>query len=209
MMTQSKDANNHYFTSAPSGDAERHRFTIPGPQGDLTIEGSAGVFSRHGLDKGTAVLLDTMRKHNFPHPPDGSSLCDIGCGSGVIAITLAAMFPQCTVYAVDVNERARALCADNARANALTNVVVCAPDEIDEAIRFSLVWSNPPIRIGKDALHELLLLWLGRLTIDGLAHLVVNKNLGADSLQKWMESNNYSVERLGSSKGFRVFEVSN
>jgi 16S rRNA G1207 methylase RsmC len=209
MMTQSKNDNNHYFSSAPTGDAERHRFTIPGPHGDLTIDGSAGVFSQHGLDKGTAVLLDTMRKHDFPHPSDGSSLCDIGCGSGVIAITLAAMFPQCTVYAVDVNERARALCADNARTNALTNVVVCAPDEIDEAIRFSLVWSNPPIRIGKDALHELLLFWLGRLTNDGLAHLVVNKNLGADSLQKWMESNSYSVERLGSSKGFRVFEVSN
>jgi len=208
-MTQSKNDNNHYFSSAPTGDAERHRFTIPGPHGDLTIDGSAGVFSQHGLDKGTAVLLDTMRKHDFPHPSDGSSLCDIGCGSGVIAITLAAMFPQCTVYAVDVNERARALCADNARTNALTNVVVCAPDEIDEAIRFSLVWSNPPIRIGKDALHELLLFWLGRLTNDGLAHLVVNKNLGADSLQKWMESNSYSVERLGSSKGFRVFEVSN
>lgn len=209
MMTQSKNDNNHYFSSAPTGDAERHRFTIPSPHGDLTIDGSAGVFSQHGLDKGTAVLLDTMRKHDFPHPSDGSSLCDIGCGSGVIAITLAAMFPQCTVYAVDVNERARALCADNARTNALTNVVVCAPDEIDEAIRFSLVWSNPPIRIGKDALHELLLFWLGRLTNDGLAHLVVNKNLGADSLQKWMESNSYSVERLGSSKGFRVFEVSN
>ncbi len=207
-MTQNKDANNHYFTSAPTGDANRHQFTIPGPHGELVIEGSAGVFSQHGLDKGTAVLLDTLRKHDFPHPPDGSSLCDIGCGSGVIAITLAAMFPQCTVYAIDVNERARALCTDNARANKIRNVVVCAPDEVPTDIRFSLVWSNPPIRIGKEALHDLLLLWLGRLAHDGLAHLVVNKNLGADSLQKWMEGNNYSVQRLGSSKGFRVFEVS-
>lgn len=207
MMTQDKDTNSHYFTGAPSGDSQRHRFSIPGPHGELIFDGSSGVFSQHGLDKGTAVLLDTMRKRGVRAPEPGSALCDVGCGSGVIAVTLASMFPQCTVYAIDVNERARQLCADNARLNGLANVRVCAPDEVDPALRFALVWSNPPIRIGKQALHELLTIWLGRLDSDGSAHLVVNKNLGADSLQQWMESNHYDVQRLASSNGFRVFEV--
>ncbi len=207
-MMQDKDTNSHYFAPSPAGDSQRHRFTIPGPHGPLTFDGASGVFSQHGLDKGTAVLLDTMRKQPPREPAPGSALCDVGCGSGVIAVTLAAMFPQCTVYAVDVNERARQLCAENALLNHLTNVKVCAPEDIDPALRFSLLWSNPPIRIGKDSLHELLTTWLARLANDGAAHLVVSKNLGADSLQHWMESLHYSVERLGSSKGFRVFEVS-
>ncbi|MEI8286827.1 MAG: methyltransferase [Actinomycetes bacterium] len=206
-MTQDNQKNSHYFTAAPAGNASRHRFTVAGPHGDLIIEGASGVFSQHGLDKGTGVLLDTMRKRDISAPVAGSALCDVGCGSGVIAITLAALYPQCTVYAVDVNERARALCADNACVNKLANIVVCSPDDIDPNVKFALIWSNPPIRIGKDALHELLNTWLGRLNADGAAHLVVSKNLGADSLQQWMESHHFSVERLGSSKGFRVFEV--
>ncbi len=207
-MTQDKDTNTHYFSEAPQGDGQRHRFTVPGPRGDLTIEGAAGVFSQHGLDKGTAVLLDAMRKHEVPTPPPGSALCDVGCGSGVIALTLASLFPECTVYAIDINERARTLCAENAATNGLHNVVVLSPDAVDPALQYSLIWSNPPIRIGKDALHQLLTLWLKRLTPNGLAHLVVSKNLGADSLKAWMESQNFCVERLNSSKGFRVFEVS-
>jgi 16S rRNA G1207 methylase RsmC len=206
-MTQDNQNNSHYFSATPSGDASRHQFTIAGPHGDLIIEGASGVFSQHGLDKGTGVLLDTMRKREVTPPVAGTALCDVGCGSGVIALTLAAKYPQCTVYAVDVNERARALCADNARTNKLSNILVCSPEEIDPDVRFALIWSNPPIRIGKDALHQLLDTWLARLNSDGAAHLVVSKNLGADSLQQWMESRRYAVERLGSSKGFRVFEV--
>lgn len=206
-MTQDNQNNSHYFAASPKGDALRHRFTITGPQGELIFEGSSGVFSQHGLDKGTGVLLDTMRKAELADPAPGSALCDVGCGSGVIALTLASRFPLCTVYAVDVNERARALCAENARTNNLSNVVVCSPEEIDPTLRFTLIWSNPPIRIGKEALHQLLITWLARLATDGTAHLVVSKNLGADSLKQWMESMQYSVERLASSKGFRVMEV--
>lgn len=211
MMTQDTNDNNpkqgHYFSESPTAPSQRHRFTIWGPNGDLTVFGESGVFSQHGVDKGTAVLLDALRKHEVPTPQPGSSLCDLGCGSGVIALTLAALFPQCTVYAIDVNERARALCAENAKTNKLSNVVVCSPEACDPSLRFSLMWSNPPIRIGKAELHTLLTTWLSRLDEDGTAHLVVNKNLGADSLSQWLQQQSYSTKRLGSSKGFRVLEV--
>ena len=87
-----------------------------------------------------------------------------------------------------MNERRRALCAANAAANGITNVVVRAPDEVPADVRFDAIWSNPPIRIGKPALHELLTTWLGRLTPDGRAALVVQKHLGSDSLQRWLNA---------------------
>lgn len=121
---------------------------------------------------------------------------------------MAAAFPHCIVHAVDVNERARQLCTDNAHRNGLTNVLVSAPDEVDPSVRFHLLWSNPPVRIGKSALHDLLANWLGRLHQQGHADLVVGKNLGSDSLAEWLERRGHVVARLASARGFRVLRVS-
>ena len=208
-MTQDRPTpkQSHYFSASPDVDSRRHRFTLPSARGDLEMMTESGVFSQHGLDKGTGVLLETMRRLPLATPPDGASLCDIGCGSGAIALTLAALYPNCTIYAVDVNERARHLCAENARANNITNVVVAAPEEVDSSLRFAIIWSNPPIRIGKTELHALLTMWLSRLEPTGHADIVVSKNLGADSLATWIENLGYVVTRLASSKGFRVLDV--
>jgi 16S rRNA G1207 methylase RsmC len=197
----------HYFSSAPQSDSRRSEFTIESVRGTLTLFAESGVFSQHGLDKGTAVLLDTMRKLPASPLPAGSLLCDLGCGSGAIALTLATMYPQCTVYAVDINERARELCEENAKRNSCSNVIVASPESIDSAISFATLWSNPPIRIGKQALHDLLATWLSKLKPDGTAHLVVSKNLGADSLSQWIQSISFSCEKVASSKGFRVLAV--
>lgn len=84
------------------------------------------------------------------------------------------------------------------------------PDKAFAALgdrKVSLIWSNPPVRIGKEALHELLVSWLSVLTDDGVAYLVVQKNLGADSLQKWLHGQGFSCEKLASAKGFRILEA--
>ena len=123
---------------------------------------------------------------------------------------MAAASPGATVWAVDVNERARELTAANARANGLTNVRVAAPGEVDADVELSAIWSNPPIRIGKEALHALLLTWLPRLAPGGRAELVVQRNLGADSLHRWLEQTlpqGLTVARAASSKGYRVLSV--
>lgn len=211
-MTENKPAakksTSHYFSGAQEAASKRTKFSIQGPRGDLSLVADAGVFSQHGLDKGTSVLLESMAKLTPREIPAGSALCDLGCGTGAIALTLASMYPDCTIHAIDVNERARELCAESAERNGLNNIVVAAPTEVDPDIAFQLLWSNPPIRIGKDALHELLLTWLSRLAPNGLAHLVVSKNLGADSLADWMTEHHFPTVRLGSSKGFRVLQVS-
>ncbi len=137
----------------------------------------------------------------------GGDVLDLGCGYGPIALTLARRNPAATVWALDVNERARALCAENAATAGLDNVRVVAPDEVPDGMGFAALWSNPPIRIGKVALHDLLLRWLGRLDATGAAHLVVHKNLGSDSLARWMNEQGWATVRRSSHDGYRLLDV--
>jgi 16S rRNA G1207 methylase RsmC len=74
-------------------------------------------------------------------------------------------------------------------------------------VRFAAIYSNPPVRVGKAALHDLLLKWLPRLKPGGRAYLVVQRNLGADSLATWLATQGYQVGRLKSKKGYRILEV--
>lgn len=196
------DAAGHYFDPAP-GAASRPssvRLVLP----DLTIELATdrGVFSADRVDAGTKYLL-----LDGPALPATGTFVDLGCGYGPIACTLASRAPGATVWAVDVNERARALCRANAEALGLDNVVVAAPDEVPEDVTVDRLWSNPPIRIGKAALHEMLQRWLGRLDPGGVALLVVQKHLGADSLQRWLQGEGWRADRLGSRSGYRLLEV--
>ena len=197
----------HYFDPSPTSPSHTSEFTIVVAGRTLVLESDAGVFSPHGLDKGTAVLLEWVQQHSPVMDDTHQNLCDLGCGSGPIALVMAVLYPQCTVYALDINERARLLCTENARRNNLTNIIVAHPDEVDTTTSFALLWSNPPIRIGKRELHELLTTWLTRLLPDGLAHLVVSKNLGADSLTTWLNDQGYPTMKKASSKGFRILEV--
>ena len=168
----------------------------------FTMETDTGVFSRGHLDAGTSLLLRSsavLASHG--------DLLDLGAGSGAIALTMARRSPDATVWALDVNSRARDLCRRNAVRNGLTNVRVVAPDDVPADARFSTIWSNPPIRIGKIALHALLLTWLARLDAAGTATLVVQKHLGADSLQRWLTGAGHPTQRLMSKAGFRLLAV--
>jgi 16S rRNA G1207 methylase RsmC len=195
----------HYFTASPSGREDRRRLRVRLADRELEVEVAGGVFSPGGLDRGTAVLLGEA-----PVPPPAGTFLDLGCGWGPVALTLALRSPAATVYAVDVNERAVDLTARNAAALGLAGVRASRPDGIPDQVAFDLIWSNPPVRVGKAALHELLLAWLPRLAPGGVAHLVVAKNLGADSLLRWLAGalgEGYAVCRLATSGGFRVLEV--
>jgi 16S rRNA (guanine1207-N2)-methyltransferase len=168
----------------------------------LELETDAGVFSADRLDPGTRMLLDTA-----PAPPPAGDLVDVGCGYGPLALVLAARSPAARVWAVDVNERALGLCARNAARAGLANVRAVAPTEPGLPARVDAIWSNPPLRIGKQALHTLLAGWLGRLTPQGSAHLVVQRHLGSDSLHRWLEAEGWPVQRVASRAGYRVLKV--
>ncbi len=192
----------HYFDGEPrvASATEVVDVTLPGVA--FTMLTDRGVFSHGHLDTGTAVLL-----REAPTPPVAGTFLDLGCGSGAIALALAKRSPDAIVWAVDVNDRARELTATNAERNRVTNVRVAAPDQVPADLRFDLIWTNPPIRIGKAALHELLLAWLGRLAADGSAVLVVQKHLGADSLQRWLVERGHPTDRIASHAGFRLLRV--
>jgi 16S rRNA (guanine1207-N2)-methyltransferase len=192
----------HYFeTPAPGARAPgRVGLTVAGRTLELATD--AGVFSRAQLDPGTSVLLEVI-----PPPPPTGDLLDVGCGYGPIALSMAVQSPSAVVWAVDVNERARELCAANAAAVGAGNVRVCHPDEVPADVRFARIASNPPIRIGKEALHDLLSRWLARLEPGGEAYLVVQKHLGSDSLQRWLIEQGWPTDRIVSRRAFRVLRA--
>ncbi len=188
-----------YFEEQPVVPSAEREVVVRGLGGPVRLTTDRGVFSHGALDAGTALLLKQA-----PLPPAQGTFLDLGCGTGAIALMLARRAPAARVIAVDVNERARELCARNAAANGIDNVEVLAPDAVDAAIRFDLIWSNPPIRIGKPALHDLLRRWFGLLTPDGQAVLVVQKHLGSDSLQRWLTEQGWPTERIAAAKGYRL-----
>ena len=192
----------HYFNEDPEVPSARKRIDVSLPDGSFSIETDTGVFSHGRVDSGTKVLL-----MEAPSLPESGNVLDLGCGAGPIAMTMARRSPGCAVWAVDVNERARQLTHDNASALGLTNIAVATPDDVPSDVMFNVIWSNPPIKVGKQELHDLLNRWLARLSPDGYAVLVVNKNLGSDSLAKWLTELGWTVKRISSRQGFRVLTV--
>jgi 16S rRNA G1207 methylase RsmC len=196
-------AREHYFAVDPSAPARTTLVAFAAGGREFQLRAAGGVFSADRLDPGTAVLL---RKAELPGPDAEGALLDLGCGYGPIACVLATLAPKATVYAVDVNRRALELTRDNA-ATLGVGVDARAPDEIPADVSFAQIWSNPPIRVGKAALHELLLHWLPRLAPDGVAWLVVARHLGGDSLAAWLVEQGFRVDRHASQLGFRVLRV--
>lgn len=201
--------NEHYFSATPSGDSQRQVIEVQLAGKPVRVETAGGIFSPDGLDRGTRVLLDTV-----PNPPVTGNFLDLGSGWGPIALTLGLLAPQAQVTAVEVNERAAELTRANATRLGLSNVDVQHPDEVAIHRRFDLIWSNPPIRIGKAALHEILSRWLPTLNPGGQAWLVVAKKLGADSLLPWISSmleseypGEFTANRAATAKGFRVLRI--
>lgn len=190
----------HYFSNTSRSGEDRQVTSATVWGRDYRLITARGVFARSGLDTATRVLLRTCDP-----PTDARRLCDLGCGYGPIAIPLADHCRNAVVDAVDVNEAALALCADNAAtAGVADRIRTFDPAGTDPDTRYDEIWSNPPIRVGKQALHELLLQWLPRLVPGGVFRMVVGKNLGADPLQRWTTEQGYRCERAASAKGFRV-----
>jgi 16S rRNA (guanine1207-N2)-methyltransferase len=195
----------HYFSSTPSGDLKLRQINVQIAGRTVSATTAGGVFSPERIDAGTGVLLS-----HTPAPPPGGNLLDLGCGWGPVALTLALESPHATVWAVDVNERALELMRRNAESLGLHNINACLPSDVPADIRFMTIWSNPPIRVGKNELHDMLLNWLPRLEAGSDAWLVVQRNLGSDSLHRWLQAElprDYAVLRAATNKGYRVLRV--
>ena len=199
-------SDNHYFASSPEGPLVTREITVNLNGNKTQVLTAGGIFSPEHIDQGTQVLLTHLEAAN----PTGTFL-DIGCGWGPIALALALQSPKAKIYAIDVNERSLQLTKMNAEKLGITNIIVCKPENVPQEIMFDEIWSNPPIRVGKKVLHEILNVWIKKLVQGGTARLVVQKNLGSDSLHKWLMeefSPEFDSTRIDSSKTFRVLKVS-
>lgn len=195
-------SGSQYFESRPQAGTRPGRVNLVLPDMHLELTADRGVFSADRIDPGTRVLLETV-----PSPAARGHLLDLGCGYGPVGLAMAVRAPGATVWAVDVNERALALTRQNAATAGLGNVRTCHPGEVDPTVRFTTIWSNPPVRVGKPALQALLAEWLSRLADDGAAYLVVHKHLGSDSLHRWLLDQGWPTQRRTSRAGYRVLEV--
>jgi len=194
----------HYFEARPAAASRPRTVRLRLGELNLELQADRGVFGSRGIDLGTMVLLK-----EGPAPPESGDLLDLGCGYGPIALTLARRAPAARVWAVDVNERALDLTRANAETARTPNVTALPPEQVPSEVRFDAIYSNPPVRVGKGPLHELLLRWLPRLRDGGAAYLVVQRNLGSDSLAKWLGEQGFEVSRLKSKKGYRILQVKN
>src|SRR5437870_4592551 len=195
-------AERHYFDARPDVPSRPGEVELVLPDGVVSLRTDRGVFSASRVDPGTVILL-----RRSPAPPASGHLLDLGCGYGPIALTVARRAPGATVWAVDVNERALDLVRENAATLGLANVRAATPDAVPPDVGFAGIWSNPPIRTGKEALHRMLLEWLARLDPGARAWLVVQKHLGGDSLAAWLNSGGYPTTRLASKRAYRILEV--
>lgn len=200
-------SSEHYFSETPGSDFKPKEIRVEINGLAVSVETAGGIFSPDHIDQGTAVLLEHLDK-----VPPGGNLLDVGCGWGPIALALASRSPHATVWAIDVNERSLELTKRNAARLGLSNVIVCRPEEVPAELEFDGIWSNPPIRVGKAELHSILQAWLPRLADGAESYLVVQKNLGADSLHRWLEAElpaGFSTIRVDTSKSFRILRVKN
>ncbi|WP_232340537.1 MULTISPECIES: class I SAM-dependent methyltransferase [Bifidobacterium] len=199
------DGGEQYFVARPASPDQRRTIQVELAGRTCQVEVSHGVFSSGRLDLGTSVLLKRV-----PQPPAEGDFLDLGCGWGPIALSMAMQSPKANIYAVDTNLRALDLTARNAQTQDLDKVHTLTPEQVPDDLRFDLIWSNPPIRVGKAALHDLLMTYLPRLKPQGRAYLVVQRNLGADSLIPWLADTlgpGWTAEKYASSKGYRIIEV--
>ena len=194
-------SSDHYFTPDPTSPSTPTTHQVQVRKLQLTLAGDRGVFNHGELDWGTRVLIENAQV------PTGGVLLDLGCGGGAIAVALAKLRPNAEVWAVDINERAIEVARRSVKLNDLSNVRVVTVGDVPAELQFDAIWSNPPIRVGKDELHRLLREWLARLTPQGCADLVVHKNLGSDSLAKWLAAEGYVVQRHTSKQGYRILHV--
>ena len=190
----------HYFEENPSSEEIESSVQLSLPDFTCSLKTASNVFSWQKIDSGTKFFLLNVPTPQVPP----NNVLDLGCGYGPITEVLEHRFPNGKVWGIDVNNRAIDLAKRNVQKG---STVICKPDEVPEEVTFDLIWSNPPIRIGKQNLKILLTTWLNRLNLNGSAFFVINKNLGSDSIQQWLENETWTTSRLKSVRGYRLIEV--
>lgn len=189
----------HYFTNE-NLESKIVKFNVGFNGYMFSFNTDNGVFSKAELDFGTYLLIKNILKKNIK-----GSILDLGCGYGPIGIIVGKIFNVDTTM-VDVNRRAIHLTKMNSKENKFNvNALVSDGFELlDE--KYDYIFSNPPIRVGKEKLYELLINSKDHLKEDGEMIIVVREKQGAKSLMRDMEKY-YKVELIDKEKGFFIISL--
>lgn len=191
----------HYFTQSPESAHRPGECQTVYREQVLSFETDAGVFSRDGIDKGTALLLDAL-------PVLSGNVLDLGCGWGAVGLSVAKAYVSSRVTLVDINSRAVELCNKNAHRNGVS-VQVMQSDGFSELLgeKFSFILTNPPIRAGKQVIYDLFAKSADHLLPGGSLYLVIRKQQGAPSALTYLNTFFPKVQVVKRGGGFWVIKA--
>lgn len=188
----------HYFTNDEELKSKEMTHQVMIRNIDLSFITDHGVFSKKGLDFGTRTLLESI-----PMDTIHGKVLDFGCGYGPIGIFLKKYNQDLDIHMIDINKRSLNL----ALKNAILNDVVVNIYESDMyqnvSETFDYIVTNPPIRVGKKILYEILKTAKEHLKKGGAIYFVIHKDQGAKSVMKDMKEE-YEVSLVAKNKGFYV-----
>lgn len=193
--------SNQYFENNKDLISEPKEITYYYRGKTINLTSDNGVFSKDSVDFGSSLMLKSITEF------DKKTILDVGCGYGVIGITLAIFNPEATVTMVDVNLRALELSRSNALKNGVNNVVIkesFAYQNIDG--KFDMIVTNPPIRAGKAVVHEILEGSFEHLNDDGVLYVVIQKKQGAESAVKKLQTLYTVVDKITQDKGYWILK---
>ena len=194
----------HYFINDDTLASRPRKINYAFNSVSFSLDSDVGVFSKNELDKGSELLIETLLPYDL-----GENLLDLGCGIGVIGLTLAYFHPNLNVTLSDVNTRALSLCSANATSLKLSQRVTILQSDIYLEIegKFDSIVSNPPIRAGKKVTYEIYKGALTHLIDGGSLYIVIRKQQGALSVKSYLEELFGNVAVLAREKGYYILKA--
>ncbi len=192
----------HYYSEKPETKSEPIVWRTQLRNHPFVFTTDNSVFSKHSVDFGSRLLLETFEEPEIPGP-----ILDVGCGYGPIGLSVAKSYPDRAVHMIDINERALNLAEKNARDNAVSNVKIYYSNLFEHVSEenFAAILTNPPIRAGKKTVHTIFEKSFHHLIKQGELWVVIQKKQGAPSARKKLEELFGNVDVVKKEKGYFIF----
>ncbi|HKM10190.1 MAG: class I SAM-dependent methyltransferase [Methanomicrobia archaeon] len=194
----------HYFQNDPLLASKKRDITLSIDGLTLHFKSDNGVFSKSKVDEGSLALLKVI----IPLHLTGKIL-DLGCGYGPIGLTIAVTSPSARVDLADINERALALCEENAQLLGLSQRITCLQSDIYTNVEgpYDSIVVNPPIRAGKRVTYKMYEGALQRLIDGGSLYVVIRKDQGAPTASRFIEGLFGNISLISRDKGYYIYQA--